>query len=364
MKILHTSDHQLDAPFLFLGEGGQRHREQLRKTFAAIVGMAQSQDYQLLLIAGDLFNSNHPLQSTLDTVVHLLGKLTIPVCILPGNHDPYDQTSIYRRATFPANVTIFHDEIKLKVFPDLDLAIYGNAVTHKNQNERPLANIRPRADVRWHVAMAHGSVVTGLSKNPNRPIQLEEIVHCGMDYVALGDWHSFADYSQGQVRAVYCGAPEPMAYDQEGAGFISSVSLEGEGIRVEKIGVGEIHAQPVYLDVSGQNEAEIQELILEFAGTEKLTDVILTGLTEPATIIDPSRLEMLLSPRFYALRIRDQSHPQIRDLSTAVFPQGLVRRYIDIMADRAQHMQDSHQAGLVEKALQLGVALLVGKDVV
>jgi len=364
MKILHTSDLQLDAPFLFLGEGGQRHREQLRKTFVAIVDMAEKNDYQLLLIAGDLFNSNHPLQSTLDTVIHLLGKLTIPVCILPGNHDPYDKTCIYRRVAFPPNVTIFHDEINLRVFLDLDLAIYGNAVTQKDQNGSPLENIRPGADVRWHVAMAHGSVRTGLGENPNLPIQPEEIVHCGMDYVALGDWHSFSDHSQGHVRAVYSGAPEPMAYDQVGAGFISSVSLDEEGVRVEKIRVGEIHAQQVSVNVFGQNEAEIQELILEHAGAEKLTDVILSGLTEPGIILDPSRLETLLSPNFYALRIRDLSHPKISDLSTNDFPQGLIRRYIDVMADRAQQTQNSHHADLVEQALQLGVALLEGKEVI
>ena len=103
MKILHTSDLQLDAPFLFLGRGGQQHRERLREAFATILEMAQSQDYQMLLIAGDLFNSNRPLQSTVDSIVRLLGKLSIPVCVLPGNHDPYDATSIYRRTIFPSN---------------------------------------------------------------------------------------------------------------------------------------------------------------------------------------------------------------------------------------------------------------------
>ena len=64
LKILHTSDVQLDAPFRFLGETGSRHRQQLRKTFRRIVGLAAEGGFDLLLIAGDLFNDNRPRQVT------------------------------------------------------------------------------------------------------------------------------------------------------------------------------------------------------------------------------------------------------------------------------------------------------------
>ncbi len=108
VKLLHTSDLQLDAPFTFLGVGGQRHRKQLLDTFSSVVELSEGVD--LLVIAGDLFDSNRPLQSTIDLVTRVLGKLSIPVCILPGNHDFYNEKSVYRRVVFPSNVTIFTDE--------------------------------------------------------------------------------------------------------------------------------------------------------------------------------------------------------------------------------------------------------------
>jgi len=365
MKLLHTSDLQLDAPFLFLGECGQRHREQLRQTFAAIVEMARRGDYQVLLITGDLFNSNRPLQSTVDTVLHLLGTLSIPVCILPGNHDPYHSRSIYRRMTFPSNVTIFNKDLRFKVFPGLDLAIYGNAITSKGDGLRPLEGIHPHSGVRWHVAMAHGNIVSGLIEKPDRPIDPGEIEECGMDYVALGDWHSFADYSQGMIKAVYSGAPEPTAYHQEGAGFVANVTLTDGGVQVEKVRVGKIRAGQVHINISGRKESELHDLILEHAGESRMVEVILSGLTEVGTLIDPAEMETILRPDFYALRICDQSHPEMDDISLSEYPPGhIIRKFIQAMSEQILQAQDRHHKEIAEQALQLGAALLQGKDVI
>jgi exonuclease SbcD len=364
MKLLHTSDLQLDAPFTFLGDGGQRHRKQLQATFCSILDLAQQGGYSMLLFVGDLFNSNHPLQATVDYVVSMLGGLSIPVCILPGNHDCYDATSIYRRTTFPINVTVFTDEIDEKMFPELDLALYGRAITGKETKDKPLGGLQPRLKARWHVAMAHGNVVTGLVEDPPRPIHLKDIEKCGMDYVALGDWHSYADYSQGGVRAVYCGAPEPMAFDQQGAGSIASVSLSDEGVHIEPIRVGRIRAERIELDISGLNEAEILDLLLKRAGPEEMVEAILSGLPEVGVIVDTERIESHLHAHFYALRVRDQSHPQLGELSVADYPpEHIIGRFIGIMKDGIRAAPDPRSATRFEQALQLGVALLQGKDV-
>ena len=128
VKMLHTSDVQLDAPFHFLGNKGQRHRQQLRETFRRIVDMAAEAEFDLLLITGDLFNDNRPHQDTVDFVVSQVGRLDIPVCILPGNHDCYDDTSVYRKARFPDNVVIFTEQPTIREFAELDVAVYGNAI--------------------------------------------------------------------------------------------------------------------------------------------------------------------------------------------------------------------------------------------
>lgn len=363
MKLLHTSDLQLDAPFTFLGEGGQRHRQQLLATFSSIVEL--SEGVELLLLAGDLFDSNRPLQSTIDLVTHALGKLSVPVCILPGNHDFYDEKSVYHRVVFPSNVTIFTDEINEKTFPDLDLTVYGNAITEKDSRESPLKNIQAKESKGWQIALAHGNLVVGAVKNPLRPITLEEIAESGMDYIALGDWHSYGDYSQGKVKAVYCGSPEPMAFDQVEAGYVAQVTLDDGRVEVEKLRVGRIDTRRVEVDVTGHNQAAVEELLLEQADPDRMLEVILKGLHEIGTVIDPIMLEEKLSDRVYALRIQDQSHVQLKDPSLDDFPeQHVIGKFVDIMSQRISAAQDEAEISKLERALQIGVALLQGKDVI
>lgn len=64
IRILHTADIHLDAPFHFLKEKGADHRRQIRQTFSRIAKLAADERYDLLLIAGDLFNDNHPARDT------------------------------------------------------------------------------------------------------------------------------------------------------------------------------------------------------------------------------------------------------------------------------------------------------------
>ena len=365
MKILHTSDLQLDAPFTFLGESGQGHRDQLRVTFDAILAMAEQDDYAMLLIAGDLFDSNRPMQRTIDLVVRGLGSLSIPVCILPGNHDPYNEKSIYRKTNFPANVTIFTDVVRRMSFPKLDLTVYANAILQVDGDESPMRNIRATNDSRWQIAMAHGNMVTGVVKDPPRPITQQEIAESGMDYVALGDWHAYADYSQGAVRAAYSGSPEPMAFDQTNSGFVASVTLADDAVKVEKIAVGRIRAHQIEEDVSGKTQAEIADEILQHVHPEMMVLIVLKGLYDVGTVIDPVSLQETIETQAYAVRVRDQSHLQLEDLSASDFPEEhVIGKFINTMSERIRLAKDDVERSRAEQALQIGVALLQGKDVI
>lgn len=362
IKLLHTSDLQLDAPFVFLGEGGARHRAQLRETLAEIIRLAKDDDYQVLLIAGDLFNSNRPLQSTIDFVLSMLASVAVPVCILPGNHDCYDASSVYRKASFPSNVTVFADTLSHRIFPELDLTIYGKAILSKDVSEMPMQGLLRKEGTRWHVAMAHGNLLLGSVENIARPIRPEEIASCGMDYLALGDWHSYRDCSQRKVRACYCGAPEPMAFDQIGAGYVAGVELQEQGVDVQPIRVGRIMAERLDIDVSGLNTAQILECVLERSGPEKMLEVALAGVLPAGNQIDVEEFEDLARPHFYALRVSDRSLPSM-DLQAADFPpEHVMGRFIDIMQRAINEAKDERRKLLAKQALQLGVAMLQGKD--
>ena len=107
-KILHTADIHLGRKFPGLGEKGVSQREQVRSTFKNIVILAVDEKVDLVLIAGDLFDSNQQPQRNIDLVTEqlkLLEKNNIPVCLIPGTHDRFDSSSIYRKVNFEQKCT-------------------------------------------------------------------------------------------------------------------------------------------------------------------------------------------------------------------------------------------------------------------
>jgi DNA repair exonuclease SbcCD nuclease subunit len=363
-RILHTSDVQLDAPFHFLGDKGAPHRQQLRQTFQRIVDLAIDGRFDLLLIAGDLFNDNRPHQDTLDFVASQLARLDIPVCILPGNHDCYDSTSVYRKARFPGNVVVFAEQPTIREFAELDVAIYGSAILSSQSRLSPLRGLTRRGTMSWHVAMAHGNLVRPDIADPPRPIRLEEIYTSGMHYVAMGDWHAYADYSQGGVKAFYSGAPEPTALDQRGAGFVACIEMDENGVQVRPERVATISTGEMPVDVTVKSAGQIKEQIAARADRHLMLKVTLTGLMDLGVVLDTEQLEHDLGADFYHLECSDQSHPQLDSISPDDFPEELVvGKFVRLMQARMETVPDDRERRRLEQALQLGVALLQDRRV-
>jgi exonuclease SbcD len=365
VRILHTSDVQLDAPFGFLGEKGAHHRQQLRETFGKIVDLASDDGYHLLLIAGDLFNDNRTGRDTVNFVIRKLGELSIPVCILPGNHDCYDDKSIYRKYSFLPNVHILTERPAYVEFPELELVVAGNPLTSRYDNRPPLQGLNWPDDYRWRIAVAHGNLqIAGFIESEARPIYPDDIADCGADYVALGDWHSYSDYSQGDVKAFYSGAPEPTALSQSGAGSVASITLSESGVQVEGIQVGSTRVKSLSLDVSGLDETEVINRILAEADSSLMLSVSLTGLKDIDQLMDLETIQQAAAGEFYWLQVTDQSHTALDSIDAAEFPEThVIGQYVRMMQEKVVSAGEGEEKYIAEQALQLGVALLQGREV-
>jgi hypothetical protein len=87
--------------------------------------------------------------------------------------------------------------------------------------------------------MAHGSVAELLAdqaESPNR-IPRQRAEQAGLDYLALGDWHSVL---QVGTRCWYSGSPEPDDFTRSGLGEVLLISIDGPGgtVRVERVRSG------------------------------------------------------------------------------------------------------------------------------
>ncbi len=365
LKLLHTSDLQLDAPFEFLAQKGRLHRQHLLQTFKKIVELARSANYDMLLIAGDLFNDNRPSHATVNSVIQVLADIQIPVCILPGNHDCYEKTSVYRNASFPPNVQILSETPSYFDFPDLDLTIAGNAILTRHGQKSSLEGITRRGDRRWFVVLAHGNLqIPSVVKSTERPIQPNEIEACGADYVALGDWHTFRDYSQSRVKAFYSGGPEPTALDQNGSGFVASIALSERGVEVQPIRVGTVESNQLTLDVTGLSEPEVLEKIKARAKSTLMLNVTLAGMVSIGQRLDPTELEEAAAEGFYLLRVSDQSQLEIAKIDPSNYPEvQVIGQYVRMLSEKIRTAADEKEKRIAEQALQLGIALLQGDSV-
>ena len=103
LKLLHASDIHIGAKFSSFGEKAATQRQALLDAFAKIIDLAISEQVQLLLIAGDLFDSNFPSYQSVSFVKDQLKKLDnagIRAVILPGTHDCLSRDSIFKRENF------------------------------------------------------------------------------------------------------------------------------------------------------------------------------------------------------------------------------------------------------------------------
>ena len=98
VKILHTADIHLDSPFSLLDvKKAQARKAELRGTFSSMMLYAKSEKYHIVLMAGDLFDSEFATKETLEMMATQFASA--PECrfvISPGNHDPLTPKSPYR----------------------------------------------------------------------------------------------------------------------------------------------------------------------------------------------------------------------------------------------------------------------------
>ena len=173
LRIVHTADVHLGARHDDLGEQAAAQRERQFAAFKATIELALTEKVDLVLIAGDLFDSNVQPRRSVERVAAELGRLVgarIRTVIIPGTHDVYDRASIYRAYDLKAMAdSTPADDLVTVLTPDtpqvhlaaIKTVVHGRVFATKRAPESPLigldvANDPPEAT--WHVGLIHGSI--------------------------------------------------------------------------------------------------------------------------------------------------------------------------------------------------------------
>ena len=230
LKLVHTSDVHIHSEGL-RGEERPAIRALEEIAFRKVVDTARRQRADLLLIAGDLFDSSRIARPEIDFVMATLSAASCPVVLLPGNHDCYDEHSVYRKVDFRDAGSHVHplmaEDGDVLEFPELHSTVWGRAMVEHDHANQPLEGVPDRNGDYWHVGIAHGHLVPDRSELRSSLITPEEIGDSGLDYLALGHVHVFRDVSERSTTACYSGSPSPQ-YGRDEWGSVAVVTLDSE----------------------------------------------------------------------------------------------------------------------------------------
>lgn len=352
-------------------EKGSLQRLQLIATLEEIGRLAVAERVDAVVIAGDLFDSNSPSSRSVDAVKRVVGGLTaerIRLFVVPGTHDSYEASSIWRALDFDSDlVTVFTDETGSVVVPDLDLTVYGLVFPHKKAPAGALKKLRRSGHTALHVGIVHGALrIPDIVEDESLIFTEEEAAATGMSYLALGHWHSFIQRRFGNVVACYPGAPEFVSSRQKEAGRVVLVTIDASGavdVEPRTVGARRFEQLSIPMDTTPSEEA-VRSMIAAKADRDLVLEVTLDGLASLEMEIDPERLVAELAPDFFHLRIEDKSRPPLDDVVLEQYPEATVTgTFARIMKSRSDEAADPAARAVCEEALRLGVALLEGKDV-
>jgi len=368
LRLLHTADVHLGAPFGFLGRRGREHREQLKATFSRVIDLAITSQVDALLIAGDLFHSPYPQPGLVGEVVYQLRRLDsegIWTLIVPGTHDRMLPGGVYEGGDFSslARLHVFRDgEMAPFSVGGLDLDVYGMAVNGEGRDV--LSGFRAGDAARWRVGLLHASfVLPGKVERDEMLVSAGSVGGCNLHYLALGHWHSQGDYSQGNTAAFYSGPPEPLEMGRGEEGSVLLVELEeGSAAAVKPIPVGRRRMCRLELDAGRiGGPAELYAYLRRMSDRDLALEVRLEGLWgEEWVACEWDMLEEELTPLFFHLRMECSPAGLAAHDLEAYAEKSVIGRFIRIAREEMAG-KEGEELHIAEEALRLGLSHLTGR---
>ena len=354
LKIIHGADFHLDSPFAGLSpERAAQRRGEQRELLDRLAGLAREKQADLVLLAGDLLDSERVFRETAQALRAALAAIPCPVFIAPGNHDFYSPRSVWTSLDWPENVHIFtSDALEAVEVPGCTL--WGRAFSDAHQTACPLEGLAVPGDGRLHIACVHGCVGTG---NDYGPITPGEIAASGLDYLALGHVHQGSGLQrEGGTWWAYPGCPEGRGFDETGEKGVLYVEAEPGRVTAQFVSLAKVRYEIITADITGPDGALFNILeALPGKTSDLICRLILTGEGDAPNL---ANLQQTLAPEFYGLTLIDRTRlPQ--DLWARREEDALTGLFLRTMWDKCQGEPDNP---LWQLAARYGLAALEGGE--
>ncbi len=364
VRILHTADLHIGAQCSYLGTDASVRRREVLKTFEKIIGLANENKVDLLLIAGDLFDSNKIEATLINGVFEALDNLKSGKAVIAlGNHDPLTADSPFANRKMSDNVYVLDSKDSVLTFDELSCRVYGASFDGVYCEGASRFSLTPPEDDYINLMVIHGEARADLSGN-YRPITPEFVKYSGMDYIALGHIHARSEVQyMGTTAIAYCGCPEGQGFDESGE----------KGVYLGNISKGKADLSFVptakrthyCLDVDITDAENITEKVKEEIEKsdknfkDQYYRITLTGKRSDEKKLDIPSIIADLNEQVAFIKIKDKTVPNI-DFEALAQEKNLKGYFTMLMLEKIKTSKEEEKEKYI-KALELGIESFGGE---
>jgi len=352
MKIIHCADIHLGSKIeaCLPPEKVKMRRDEVCKTFKKIIDLAREEGSRLIILAGDVFDSDRPIKKDKDFFYAVVkNNPDIDFLYLRGNHDC---NGAY--AEKPENLKTFSaDGWTTYSYGDVDVT--GIEITAGNATSMYSSlKLDPN---KKNIVVLHGQKgdLSGKDK-----VNFTKLKDKNIDYLALGHLHRY-DRDKLDKRGfwAYSGCAEGRGFDEDGAKGAVVIDTEDFGniqfkelccrrveiYRVDLTGVKDTHS--AYLKVKNSIESRAEDIVRVVLDGELSFDG--DGLL--------NRVRTLLSGDYFFVSIKDETCPALTVPDLEHDPSLRTEFVRVVLADESLSETDK------KRVVALGLKALEGREV-
>lgn len=362
VRVLHASDLHLDSAYGALSpEQARQRRAESRALVRELVDYANDHGVELLLLSGDLLDSDVVYGQTAQELSAALAAFRGHVFIAPGNHDYYTEGSPYATTLWPEHVHIFKTPQTERIaLPQYGCVVYGAAFTAAEDTTAGLQDFTVRDEDRDTVTVGvlHGDV--GAVDSRYRALSPADIARSGLTYLALGHVHRYDGLqTAGAVTYAYCGCLEGRGFDEVGEkGFLMG-EVDRGSVALRFVPFARRRYQTLSVDVTGREAYDAIVAALPPRTEDDLYRITLTGERDGED--DLTALTERLVPLFWTVEVRD-GRTLRRDIWDRCGEDSLRGIFLQNMKRRLDAATGEDERRKIELAARFGADALDGRE--
>ena len=260
VKILATADWQMDMKGGRLNQAARQYLSDARvETIEKIIKLAKEENVAAILAAGDLFEYPSPTPEVITSVAKVLQRSKVPIHAIPGNHDLYGKSSVWRTPQF-REIKHFHLH-KEKDAVEISEGVTLHSIPVKSKfdtddQDQLLEDVSDEDGI--HIVMAHAHDRDAASFGGHEdddchlPIRSSNVLDKGYSLLILGHWHSWREVVENRV--LYPGTHEQTKFVEREAGYVAIIEVaeDGSDPKIDKVEVGKIRWAIEDFDCTGR----------------------------------------------------------------------------------------------------------------